>query len=121
MTVATAGTIDLFKQAYQTRTEIAPVEPPKPVIEVKPTPTLPAAPKTLSEAVGRSIRIIRKSQGMTLRQLAEKSFVSLGHISDTELGKKDCSGFMLSCIIEGLDVPLSDVLRLAADLLDEGK
>lgn len=129
--VAQASTIDMFKQAYQSRTVVeAPVEPPKPVVTVDPpkpvvaptlSPYVPTTPKTLQEAVGTVLRRLRKEQGLTLRELSEKAFVSFTYISETETGKKDCSSFMLTCIAEGLDVAVSDVLRSAADLLDEGK
>lgn len=125
----TDSVVALFKQAYKNRpvappkspATVAVVEPSKPVVAPTLSPYVPTTPKTLQEAMGMVLRRIRKDQGLTLGQLSEKAFVSKSYISETETGKKDCSSFMLTCIAEGLDVAISDVLRSAADLLDEGK
>src|SRR5262245_8167641 len=47
--------------------------------------------EALREALGNAIRERRKSQGMTLAQLAQRANVSLGYLSQIELGKNSAS------------------------------
>jgi transcriptional regulator with XRE-family HTH domain len=42
-------------------------------------------------ALGEVLREERHSQGLTLRQLSEKAYVSLGHISEVETARKRAS------------------------------
>jgi hypothetical protein len=126
MTTATDSTLDLFKQAYKSLK--APV-PPLEEIEVAAPDPLPekfvepvtARPVLLREAVGMTLRSLRKTQGLTLREVSRLSNVSLGYISEVELGRKEASSETLSWLVAALDTTVPKVVRLASDLLDEGK
>lgn len=52
----------------------------------------------LSVAIGGALRDIRTEQGLTLRQVSAKCFVSLGHLSEVERGIKDASTDLLEQI-----------------------
>lgn len=52
---------------------------------------------------------IRVDQGLTLREVSEKSAVSLGYISEIERGKKEVSSEVMFSLCKALDVPLSQV------------
>lgn len=50
------------------------------------------------EAVGRSLRTARTSQGRTLRDVARCARVSLGYLSEVERGQKEASSELLNAI-----------------------
>lgn len=114
-------TLELFKQAYQSR--------PKPVVAAEPVvvPTVPVKPlevvtEPLSyrQALGQVLRSARKDKKLTLKQVSAKSYIAYGYISEIERGEKECSSCYLEWLTEALDLSLPDVLRCTAQLL-EGK
>jgi DNA-binding response OmpR family regulator len=65
----------------------------------------------LREALGAAIRERRKLRGLTLAQLAERTNVSLGYLSQIELGKNSASIETLYRISLGLGTKLSDLFQ----------
>ena len=51
--------------------------------------TAPKKSLTLAQAAGQAIRNLRHEHSMTLRDLAEATYIALGHISDVERGVKN--------------------------------
>jgi transcriptional regulator with XRE-family HTH domain len=64
---------------------------------------------TVRKLLGEVLKDIRLDQGLTLRELSEKSAVSLGYISEVERGKKEVSSEVMFSLCKALDVPLSQV------------
>jgi transcriptional regulator with XRE-family HTH domain len=73
----------------------------------------------LNEALGHVLREIRLGKGLTLFQVSEKSFVSLGHISDTERGAKNISPDLLEALAFALDTPSHRIVMRAGELMRE--
>ncbi len=67
--------------------------------------------EALREALGNAIRERRKSQGMTLAQMAQRANVSLGYLSQIELGKNSASVETLYRISLALSVKMADLFR----------
>jgi DNA-binding response OmpR family regulator len=65
----------------------------------------------LREALGAAIRERRKSLGLTLAQMAERTNVSLGYLSQIELGKNSASIETLYRISLGLRVRVADLFQ----------
>jgi DNA-binding response OmpR family regulator len=65
----------------------------------------------LREALGAVIREHRKAQGLTLKQVADKADVSLGYLSQIELGKNSASIETLYKLSLGLGVRLADLFQ----------
>lgn len=65
----------------------------------------------LREALGFVIRERRKALGLTLAQLAQRTDVSLGYLSQIELGKNSASIETLYRISLGLGVKLADLFQ----------
>jgi DNA-binding NtrC family response regulator len=65
----------------------------------------------LREALGTAIRERRKSMGLTLAQMAAKTKVSLGYLSQIELGKNSASIETLYRISLGLGVRMADLFQ----------
>lgn len=63
----------------------------------------------LREALGTTIRERRKQLGLTLAQMAQRTGVSLGYLSQIELGKNSASIETLYKISLGLGMKLSDL------------
>jgi DNA-binding response OmpR family regulator len=63
----------------------------------------------LREALGTALRERRKSQGLTLAQMAQRTGVSLGYLSQIELGKNSASIETLYRITLGLGMKMSDL------------
>jgi transcriptional regulator with XRE-family HTH domain len=64
---------------------------------------------TVRKLLGEVLKDIRLDQGLTLRELSEKSAISLGYISEIERGKKEVSSEVMFSLCKALDVPLSQV------------
>lgn len=73
----------------------------------------------LNTALGHVLREIRLGKGLILFQVAEKSFVSIGHISDTERGAKNISPDLLEALAFALDTPSYEIVIRAGDLMRE--
>lgn len=67
--------------------------------------------EALREALGTAIRERRKSQGMTLAQLAQRANVSLGYLSQIELGKNSASIETLYRISLGLGIKMAELFQ----------
>lgn len=63
----------------------------------------------LRESLGLAIRERRKALGFTLAQLADRTKISLGYLSQIELGKNSASIETLYKISLGLEIKLSDL------------
>lgn len=64
----------------------------------------------LRVSIGDVIREVRTKQGMSLRTLSQKTSVSLGYLSEIELGKKEVSSEVIQCIADGLEVELAEII-----------
>jgi transcriptional regulator with XRE-family HTH domain len=69
----------------------------------------------LRRLIGDVLRAQRTGQQRTLREVASSARVSLGYLSEVERGQKEASSELLASICGALGVPLSTVLRQAAD------
>ncbi len=67
----------------------------------------------LRETLGSAIRERRKTLGLTLAQLAERTGISLGYLSQIELGKNSASIETLYRMSLGLRLKLSELFQLA--------
>jgi|TARA_R110000782_G_scaffold41292_2_gene94831 transcriptional regulator with XRE-family HTH domain len=63
-----------------------------------------------SKALGEVIREQRLAKNLTLRAVCEDGFVSLGHLSDIENGRKECSSIVITNIANGLGVNNYDLI-----------
>lgn len=75
-------------------------------------------PLLMREYLGESLRELRTSSSLTLREVSGKARVSLGYLSEIERGQKEASSELLNAICGALEVPLSQVLRSVSDKLD---
>lgn len=67
--------------------------------------------EALREALGAVIRERRKARGLTLAQLVGRTRVSLGYLSQIELGKNSASIEMLYRISLGLGIKLAELFQ----------
>jgi DNA-binding response OmpR family regulator len=67
--------------------------------------------EALREALGTVIRERRKALGLTLAQMAQRTSVSLGYLSQIELGKNSASIETLYRISLGLGVKIADLFQ----------
>jgi len=65
--------------------------------------------EALRETLGQTIRERRKALGLTLAQMAERTSVSLGYLSQIELGKNSASIETLYRICLGLGIRMADL------------
>jgi transcriptional regulator with XRE-family HTH domain len=75
-------------------------------------------PVILREILGESLRELRTSESLTLREVSGRAQVSLGYLSEIERGQKEASSELLNAICGALEVPLSSVLRQVSDRID---
>ena len=52
----------------------------------------------LREEIGQVLRMVRRSQGRTLREVSTSAQVSLGYLSEVERGQKEASSELLASI-----------------------
>ncbi len=69
----------------------------------------------LRENMGAILRDQRKALNLTLAQLFRRTGISLGYLSQIELGKNSASIETLYRISLGLGIKLSDIFRLIED------
>jgi DNA-binding NtrC family response regulator len=67
--------------------------------------------EALRESLGTAIRERRKALGLTLAQMAQRTSVSLGYLSQIELGKNSASIETLYRISLGLGVKIADLFQ----------
>ena len=72
---------------------------------------------TLRKAIGQELKAHRNQQGLSLRALSAKAKVSLGFLSEVERGQKEASSELLKAITNALEVPLSEIVFKAAEVL----
>ena len=65
--------------------------------------------------IGSAIRRCRENRGISQKQLAEISDVSVSHLCLIEKSKREASLSTLECLSKGLQVPLSVLVLLAAN------
>ena len=75
-------------------------------------------PLLMRELLGESLRELRTSSSLTLREVSGRARVSLGYLSEIERGQKEASSELLNAICGALEVPLSNVLRTVSDKVD---
>jgi transcriptional regulator with XRE-family HTH domain len=75
----------------------------------------------LQTAIGATIHKIRKEQGLTLREVSGRKFISIGHWSEVETGKKGVSNELLECMANALDLSTSELLMEIYKYLEENK
>ncbi|HQY99083.1 MAG TPA: helix-turn-helix transcriptional regulator [Propionicimonas sp.] len=75
-------------------------------------------PLLMRELLGESLRELRTSESLTLREVSGRARVSLGYLSEIERGQKEASSELLNAICGALDVPLSALLRRVSDKID---
>lgn len=80
------------------------------------TSTNGTANRLSPEAVGSRVRALREGMGLSLRELAERSGVSAAALSQVERGESSPSLTVAGRIADGLELTLSQLLRL-----DEGR
>ncbi|STC67986.1 transcription regulator [Corynebacterium pilosum] len=68
----------------------------------------------LREALGLSLRAFRADKGITLRDLAQRSSVSPGYLSELERGQKEVSSELLASVCNALGATVAEVLVEAA-------
>jgi len=71
----------------------------------------------LQEAVGDTLRQIRQEQGLTLRDVSRRSHISIGHLSEVEMGKKGVSFDLLDVVANGLNITTADLMKEVHDYL----
>lgn len=67
--------------------------------------------EALRESLGAAIRERRKAMGLTLAQMAQRTSVSLGYLSQIELGKNSASIETLYRISLGLGIKIADLFQ----------
>lgn len=68
----------------------------------------------LLSAIGDTLRAERKERGLTLKQVAEESHVSVSYLAEIERGEKDPSSKVLESIAGGLGMDAGTLLVLIA-------
>lgn len=63
-----------------------------------------------SEALGEVIREQRLAKKLTLRDVASTGYVSMGHLSDVENGRKEGSSSFIDGVANGLGVDASELI-----------
>lgn len=99
----------------------APVRVPRTTVRLTPVPaavdvTEPAR-LTFRQAVGRVLRVERRSQSRTLQDVAEAAQVSLAFLSEIERGRKQPSSEVLAALSRALHLEVADVVARSADEL----
>ena len=68
--------------------------------------------EALRESLGKAIRERRKALGLTLAQLAQRTKMSIGYLSQIELGKNSASIEKLYRLSLGLGVKMADLFQM---------
>ena len=79
---------------------------------------IPTRPVLMREALGETLRELRTTEKLTLREVSSQARVSLGYLSEIERGQKEASSELLNAICGALGVPLSRLLRQVSDRID---
>jgi transcriptional regulator with XRE-family HTH domain len=73
----------------------------------------------LNEAIGEAIRAIRTEKQLNLRDVSERSYVSLGHLSGVEMGKKKPSTDTLEAIAKAFELSTIEFMGEIYDYMKE--
>lgn len=65
---------------------------------------------SLQTAIGSTIRGLRHERQMTLRDLCDKSYVSIGHLSQVERGQKNPPPPTLEALADGLEITIAELV-----------
>ncbi|MEO7001227.1 MAG: helix-turn-helix transcriptional regulator [Ktedonobacterales bacterium] len=68
----------------------------------------------LQQTIGAIIRRERRDRRLTLKELAERSIISVVYLGEIERGKKYPSPIVLERLAAGLDIEVADLLELIA-------
>ncbi|HLY29460.1 MAG TPA: helix-turn-helix transcriptional regulator [Ktedonobacterales bacterium] len=71
----------------------------------------------LQRTIGAIIRRERRARALTLKELAERSIISVVYLGEIERGKKYPSPVVLERLAKGLELETPDLLELIADEL----
>src|SRR5260370_4975235 len=82
--------------------------------DASPLPPVKSAQDTLLGHLARRVRILRAQRGMTRKQLAEQSGVSVPYLARVEGGEGNVSVALLHKLSVALNVPMQDFLSDAA-------
>lgn len=63
-----------------------------------------------SEALGEVIRERRLALGLSLREVSSTGYVSMGHLSDVENGRKEGSSSFINGVANGLGIEASELI-----------
>ncbi|MFC9894480.1 helix-turn-helix domain-containing protein [Nocardia sp. NPDC127579] len=86
--------------------------------EIRPMAPVQTRPRTellWREALGRRLRILRREQGETLAETAERAGVSPQYLSEVERGLKEPSSEMVAAMAGALGTPLGGLVHQVAD------
>ncbi len=70
----------------------------------------------LQSGVAAALRLVREAHGMSRTALAKKARISTAYICDIEAYRKPAGLIVLRRFSAALEVPLSDLLRIAEEL-----
>jgi transcriptional regulator with XRE-family HTH domain len=59
--------------------------------------------------LGRAVREVRKAQGLTQKQVAERTGVHVTYLSDVERGARNPSWKVIASLAAGMGVPTADI------------
>jgi len=71
----------------------------------------------LQQTMGAAIRRLRRERELTLKELAERSILSVVYLGEIERGKKYPSALVLERLASALDLNVPDLLEQVADEL----
>lgn len=73
------------------------------------------------EALGAVIREERHARKMTLRDVASKGYISMGHLSDVENSRKEGSETFIEAVANALGMPAYELIIEAGYRMAESK
>jgi len=63
------------------------------------------------EMLGVAVREVRKTQGLTQKQVADRAGVHVTYLSDIERGARNPSWKAIAALASGMGVPTADIAR----------
>jgi transcriptional regulator with XRE-family HTH domain len=75
---------------------------------------------TLRNAIGHTIKQLRLDNGLTVRELSARAYMSYGHLSDVERGDKDISYAYLDSVAKnGLRIPTEELMKAVVAFMEQ--
>lgn len=71
------------------------------------------------EAIGEVIRDERLALGLTLREVSANGYVSMGHLSDVENGRKEGSSVFIEAVAKSIGLEPYELILKAGFLMSE--